>query len=50
MYIAETPQDIEKATQTLSNPEIKQLIESYREEMSPNCLIFGCAVCGVALY
>ena len=31
----------------ISNEEIQQLTDKYRKAMSPNCTIYGCAVCGI---
>ena len=40
------PKDAEAILEPISNDETKRMIEAFRNEMSPNCAIIGCAACG----
>ena len=40
------PNDAEAILEPISNDETKRMIEAFRNEMSPNCTIIGCAACG----
>ena len=40
------PKDAEAILEPISNDETRRMIEAFRNVMSPNCTIFGCAACG----
>jgi flagellar motor protein MotB len=43
---AADPKDAEAILEPISNDETRQMIEAFRNVMSPNCTIIGCAACG----